>query len=406
MLTRACKTLFGAVILALAPALISTPALAAQPSGDAIRLYTLQPVGFGGRLVVTGFGVGKVLHTADGGQVFGFDVDQNGNDGLLGSARTISGGHVVASVETFDQATAQIVKVVVATRTMDDWVTEGIFGNDVGLVLHEHVVNNHVTRSFHTLNPVTLNMFTGLWTPPNESNFLIQQVAVNQTTPTAAVLGYDFSGNPMVFSSNIAANTFGPVFHLDPNHFGGGDQPQLAEDTVHNLAVLATSPDGGAVGGQEPLIATVNLATGRMKQFNGVIIQPFHSGYVNGLGVDSATHIACTSTELDANVEFYDLVHQTGFAVGLPGANGNQLASGEAVLSDPIHKLFLVAQPNGSVGPAGDSVIDIFDEKGNLVKSITGFKAFGVTPGFAVNPAKRIGYIMGPASDALTQFTY
>src|SRR5262249_18874829 len=159
------------------------------------------------QLRVTGFTIGKVIHTADGGQVFGFDVDWNGSDGLLASARTISPqGQVAASVETFDQTTTRIVKTIVKTRTMDDFVTYGIFSRDVGLVQHDHVVNNVDRRSWHVLNPVTGNAFTGKWTPPNALHFLLQQVAVNQTTSLAAVFGIDFSGNPRVFSSNIAAN--------------------------------------------------------------------------------------------------------------------------------------------------------------------------------------------------------
>ncbi|MDQ6767962.1 MAG: hypothetical protein M3Z41_09165 [Candidatus Eremiobacteraeota bacterium] len=408
MVKRARVFLFGLAALALSGTLGMEPGAAAPFSAGAISLSVLQPVGPRGQLTVTGFTVGKVLHTADGGQVFGFDLDQNGVDGLLGSAQTITPqGQVLASLETFDQLTAKITKTVITTRTMDDWVTEGIFAGDAGLVLHDHVVNNRNVRSFRTLTPVTSGTFTGTWTPPNGASFLLQQVATNQTTKTTAVLGSDVSDNPIVFSSNIAANTFGPVFHLDPNHFSGADQPQLAIDTALNEAVLATSPDAGAVGGQVPLIATVNLITGKMQQFNGIRIGIYHSGYVNGLGMDSATGIACTTTELDADVEFYDIVHLKAIALAaLPGANQNQAFSGGVVVSDPLHKLFLIAQASGSIGPPGGSVIDIFDESGNLVKSIVGFKAFGVTPGMAINPAKRLGFIDGPTANALTQFTY
>jgi hypothetical protein len=402
---------------AIKTALVSTWALVAflgmaavsganQPP-QYVRLYTMQPVGFGGRLTVTASSLGKVLHTADGGQIFGFDVNQNGTDGILASARTISPhGQVAASVETWDQTTLTITKTIVMTRSMDDFVAEGIFPNDVGLVLHEHVVNNTNHRSFHLLNPVTGNKFTGRWTPPNAANFLLDQIAVNQTTTTAAILGEDLNGGPLLFSSNIAADTFGPVFHLDPNHFSQADGPKIGEDIVHNKAVIATSPDAGRVGGQVPLIAIIDLATGKMRSFNGVGIPPFNSGYVNGFAVDSATGIGCTSTELDANIEFYTLADGSGFNVFLPGANGNQFNSAEAVLNDPIHKLFLVAQPNGSIGPSGDSVIYVYDEHGNLVKSITGFKAFGVTPGMVINPTLRTVYIQGPSDDALTRFTY
>lgn len=408
MVKRARRFLIAVAALALSSPFANEPSAAAQLSRDAMPLFILQPLGLRGQIAVTGFTVGKVLHTADGGQVFGFDLDQNGNDGLLSSAKTVTAqGQVVSSVETFNQSTAAITKVIVTTRTMDDFVTDGIFAGDVGLVTHEHVVSNRVIRSFHILEPVTSEMFTGTWTPPNASTFLLQQVATDQATRTTAVLGFDFSDNTLLFSSDISANTFGPVFRLDPNHFAGADQPQLAIDTALNEAVLATSPDAGAVGGQVPLIATVNLSTGTIKQFNGIRIGIFHSGFVNGLAVDSATGIACTTTELDADVEFYDIVHQRAVALAaLPGANQNQGFSGQAVVSDPIHKLFLVAQPAGSIGPRGGSVIDIFDEKGNLVKSIVGFKAFGVTPSLAINPAKRLGFIMGPTADALLQFTY
>lgn len=408
MLKRILKIVFSAAAITLTPALASISAADAQRTADFIKLYTVQPVGFRGQLVTTGFTIGKVLHTADGGQVFGFDVNQRGNDGLLGSAKDVgTQGHVQASVETFNQTTAKITKVIVSTRTMDDWVTAGIVGNDVGLILHEHVVNNHNFRSFRTINPVTSQMFTGVWTPPNGANFLLQQVAENQATRKSAILGSDLMDNPIVFSSDVAANTLGPVFHLDPNHFGGADSPQLAQDYIHNQAVIATSPDAGAVGGSVPLIAMVNLSTGATRQFNGVRIPPFNSGYVNGLGVDSATRVACTTTELDADVEFYDLAHETPIMVaGLPGANNNQFNSGTAVVSDPIHKLFLVVQANGTIGPRGDSVIDIYNEGGTLVKSIIGFKAWSVTPGLAINPGRRMGFIQGPTPDALTQFTY
>jgi hypothetical protein len=407
MRTRVSKVLCAVAALSLYATLESAQVATGRTADNAVSLITLRPTGPHRQLVPAGFTLGNVLRTADGGQVFGFDVNQNGSDGLLASAQTISPqGQVLASVETFDQMTAKITKTVVTTRTMDDFVTVGILRNDVGLVLHDHVVNNHDIRSFRVLDPVMSGLFTGKWTPPNESNFLLQQVAVNQTTGSAAVLATDLIGNPFVFRSNVDANTFGQTINLDPNIFGGADQPQLAEDITSGRAVIATSPDAGRVGGQEPLIAIVNLSTGKIREFNGLIIPPFHSGYVNGLAVDSTTGVACTTTELDADVEFYDLATGAGLFVGLPGANGNQGATGEAVASDSIHHLFLVAQPNGTVGPSGDSVVDIFDESGNLVESITGFKAFGVTPGLKINPARRMGFIDGPSSNAITTFTY
>ncbi|HET9341489.1 MAG TPA: hypothetical protein VFO25_01070 [Candidatus Eremiobacteraceae bacterium] len=360
-----------------------------------------------GRMTESGFTAGKVLHTADGGQVFGFSIDLNGDDGLLASSETVSGGNVKSSVETFSQSTATITKVVARTNTMDDFVDLGIFGGDAGLIEHEHVLGFlQIRRTFHVLNPVTGQAFTTTWTPPNRANLLIQQTADDhQSTPQAVIFGTTKSGAPLIFTSDVAANTFGHVFHLDPTLFALNSGLQLAQDVWSGQAIFGLSPDGGTVGGSVPDIEMVDLTTGHVKGFQGVPIPPFNSGFVNGIAVDAANGIACTTTELDASVEFYDLSTGSGIAVQLPGSEGNQFNSGEAVVVDPIHHLFLVAQPNGTVGPSG-SVVDIYDEQGNLKKSITGFVAFGVTPELQVNPKTRVGFVSGPTPDAVTEFAY
>src|SRR5438270_1183404 len=53
-----------------------------------------------------------IVHSKFGGQIFGFDIDQNGTEGVLTEAQTMPDGRVLAAVETFDQATGNIVKVV------------------------------------------------------------------------------------------------------------------------------------------------------------------------------------------------------------------------------------------------------------------------------------------------------
>lgn len=391
-------------LAAMACALAPIGASAAQPARLVLTVFAPSAHG---RLSESGFALGKVIRTADGGQVFGFDVDLKGDDGLLASSQTVSGGKVKSSVETFSQSTGSIVKTIARTNTMDDFVDLGIFAGDVGLIEHEHVTGFlQVRRTFHVLNPVTGQAFTSTWTPPNRADLLIQQIAQNQSTTQAAVFGITKAGAPLLFASNVAANTFGPVFHIDPNLFSLSDQPQLAEDVATGQAVFGTSPDAGRVGGQVPVIEIIDLATGKSSGFSGVPIPPFNSGFVNGIAVDSTTGIACTTTELDASVEFYDLSTGAGTAVQLPGSNGAQFNTGEGVAADPIHHLFLVVQPNGSVGPPGDSVVGVFDEHGGLRKSITGFVAFGVTPEIEINPNTRVGFVSGPTSDAITEFRY
>src|ERR1700685_3029239 len=102
---------------------------------------------------------GILVHSKFGGQIFGFDIDQNGTEGLLAEAKSLSNGNVLAAVETFDQASGRILDVVELTQpshSQDDFITLGIVGNSVGLAEHENVSNGFVTtRTFNVLNPLS-----------------------------------------------------------------------------------------------------------------------------------------------------------------------------------------------------------------------------------------------------------
>jgi hypothetical protein len=155
---------------------------------------------------------GIIVHSQFGGQIFGFDIDQNGTEGLLAEAKSLANGNVLAAVETFDQATGNIIKLVTVTQpthAQDDYLTMGVVGNSVGLVEHENVSRGFVTtRTFNVLNPLSSNSFTGNWTPPIGQQHIIMPggVSRSQGVPNVAVFAYDNSDNfiPYVFSSNVA----------------------------------------------------------------------------------------------------------------------------------------------------------------------------------------------------------
>ena len=344
---------------------------------------------------------GVLVHSKFGGQIFGFDIDQNGTEGLLAESKTLSNGNVLAAVETFDQATGTILHVIDLTlpsHSQDDFVTLGVVGNSVGLYEHEHVSGLFVSRrTFNTMNPLSSNRITGMWTPPIGSQHIIMPTGVSrsQGVPNVAVFAYDNSGNfiPWVFSSNVANNTFGPVVHItDSNNFGSVPPP-MGYDSVTNQAIL-----GGGTGafGRRPVIGVVNLTAGGFSEFEGIGF-----GFVNGLAVDSADGIFCTTTEDDAGVEFYNLSTQNGIVVTLPGSGGQQFYSGADVEFDSIHKLFLIAQPNSSSAPSG-STIYVYDIHGNLQETLNGFSfsnTFNVIPAhIALHPSLRSGYVDGPDS--------
>ncbi|HEV2397853.1 MAG TPA: hypothetical protein VGS27_12980 [Candidatus Sulfotelmatobacter sp.] len=337
------------------------------------------------------------VHSKFGGQIFGFDIDQNGTEGVLSEARTLANGNVEAAVETFDQKTGKILAVLVRTQTQDDFITLGVVVTSVGLVEHEHVISFlNVQRTFNVINPLKANKLTGRWTPPIGTKHLLSSVSRNQGTTNNAVFAQDNSGNfiPWVFSSNVAANTFGPVIHITDSFNFGSVPPPMAYNSVTNQAIL-----GGGDGcfGCIPVFGVADLTKGTFTEFQGSGF-----GFVNGVAVDSQDNIACTATEDDASIEFYDLTTQNVTAiVVLPNSGSQQFFSGADVEFDAIHKLFLVAQPNSS--SASGSSIYVYDTRGNLQETLNGFSfsnSFNVIAAhIALNPGTRTGFVDGPSAN-------
>ncbi len=358
--------------------------------------------------------LGPVLTTADGGEIFGFDVDRSGNDGVLASA---SANQI--SAQTFNTTSGKITKTIGVksghpVAKGDDYVTDGIFAGDVALLDFQRAGKPGVTPAkdmYRVMNPAGGKKFTGRWKPTIKL-FNIVESAVNQDTATTVVYGYERIGSnaPKLVVSNVGKNTVSKVIPLDPSQFYLADTPQLAQDTVNDLAVIATSPSDGRAGGPPPVIATVDLSSGHVTEFNGVDCPGLaRCGSANGIGYDSQTGVACTTTELDGGVEFYDVAKQTGFHEFMPGQTG-QLTAGTYVVNDPINKLFLIAQPFSSTAPSGSSV-QVFGEDGTFMESINGFDFTGagfyvIPTKVAIDPKRRTGWVNGPGADQLQEFSY
>jgi hypothetical protein len=376
------RLLFRVVIVAL----LSLPcSVAAQTL--AVPASAVQPVGPGNIVVRTEFG----------GQIFGFDVDQNGTEGVLADVKLFNNGDVVSAVETFDLQTGNILNVLSKENNGDNDIVIGIVGTSVAITEREVVGSNGliVKRPYLLIDPLDSNQFTGLWNPPNfDKDDIVIGLSRNQGNPIAAFLVQDniFPGfNNFVFGTDVAQNTFGPeVVMTDPN-LEPYLYPAFALDTKTNTAVLAQ--DDGCES-CTPDIGMVDLASGEFSHFPG-----YGFGTVNGLAVDSEDGIACTTTAMDSKIEFYDLKTQTGFAESLPGSSG-RLQSGVDVEFDPIHKLFLVGQPVSGTGEGGS--IQVYDPNGNLVESLNGFSSPFTY--IALLPKHRGGFVN--AAPGLRSFTY
>jgi len=345
-----------------------------------------------------------VVHTALGGFILGYDIDQAGTTGLLAEAVTLADGNHDVAVETFDQATGKIIdRVRVKRDTKNDYVVFGIFGAQrTGLVEFEHVSDLFVDkRVYWTMDPVDAGSFTGRWTPPlHKASHIITALAPNQGFDETVALGFKNDGNDFasyVFSTNVAANTFGPLYRLNDPVFDWSHSPVIAMDQVKRRAVVGSS-DG--CFGCSSRIGLVDLDSGTLLSFVGPGF-----GFINGIAVDPNTGVACTTSEDDFSVEFYDLDKRTAFKVVLPGAT-SQAQSGSAVAVDPLHKLFLIGQPISSTAASGSS-IHVYDEKGNLVKSLDGFHLPSSPAFMALKPSERRGFVItAPNLNTLQGFRY
>ena len=288
-------------------------------------------------------------------------------------------------------------------------MTLGVVGHHAALVEYEHeVAFLDVERTFPMLNPVTANHFTGRWNPPIDDHHLIEAVSRNHGTDTFVAYAYDNSESfePQVFSSNLGDGTFGLQVAsmstalrpsssvrvtLTDDSFRTGLVPKLGYDETTKKALLGIQTIGNAF--IPPTFALVDVGTGQTTIFQGV-----GQGDVNGLAIDSGTNIACSTTEIDFSVQFYDLSTLSGTSQPLPGAT-NQFYSGAAVAVDPIHHLFLVAQENSSTSP-GESSIYVYDETGALIESLGGFHFSNagnvIAMHIALHPRWRYGFVDGP----------
>jgi hypothetical protein len=232
-------------------------------------------------------------------------------------------------------------------------------------------------------------------------------IAVNQSTTTNAILGDENrSGHGhaglRVFLSDVGADTFSPEDKLASSD-EIGTPILVAQDTAANTVVVPMQIFVYPFDPFEsPSFDIDDLKSGKHSIFSPNL----GSGAVQGVAIDPTTHMMCTTTADDSNVEFYDLKKQTGFAVSLPGGGG-QLSAGGAVAVDSINHLFIVTQPNE---PSVGSVVYVYDEQGNALETITGFSFSNVYAAVfayvAVNPNLRIGYATSSNANELQSFTY
>src|SRR5256886_15174121 len=282
-----------------------------------------------------------IVHGKLGGLIFGFEVDPDGTEGLLCEALSHPDGTWSARVETFSQARGRIIRVLARSESQDDFIALGVAGS-VGLFEHEDVRGLfNIKRTFSTINPLAGNMINAHWTPPIDPKQIVNQVKPSlDGSSNAAVYAISVSTNvsPVVFSSHLADNTFGPLIEITDPDFTQEAPPVISFDPIGNQAILGHDKPSPFI--LPPVIGLVDLATGSFVKRTGLGL-----GVINGIAVDSEDGVLCTDTSFDSAVQFYTLSDFTGISVLLPGHDPqNSTASGGDIGFDPINKIFLVSQ--------------------------------------------------------------
>jgi hypothetical protein len=350
---------------------------------------------------------------SDGGFVTGgYGINDAGTDGFLTSSQINASGQLQSSVETFSQSTQQITGTLASATSADEYTTignggPGVFAGDTGL----YADSLPASTSYDLLHPLSSGTAAGQWAPPAAllplpgSAF---QAAANQATTSDAMLSEQPgpNGQPQVFTSNVAADTFGPAYSIGSTVQGFGYPffTGVAQDTSTGTAVVAAADLTNLSAG--PTLATVNLATGAVATIPGV-----GNFYATGVATDPASDTAI-GPELEG-IGLYNL--GTGAGTFLtPGGSSYQHPA-----DDPGAQEYVVEEvaPPRSTGLGlmlDNNAISaelVINAQGQVVRRIERFQFFNVTTLIAgattqLNPAAHDGYAFGLDGGQLEPFRY
>ncbi|MEO3748930.1 S8 family serine peptidase [Plantactinospora sp. B5E13] len=337
----------------------------------------------------------------------GYGINSAGDEGFL----TVNQG--TGAVQLFDQKTNTVTGTVASSTSR--YQTAGLIGAGPGVLANGVGLYQRIdpdgTKSFQVLKPVATGGDGGAWTPPAENvpatGTSGPLPAPNQRTSTTAFLyGQNGpNGGYRVFTSDVAANTFGTPTDVQPA-LAGIPYPLVTAfgaDNTTRQAVLAGT-DLFSSGGETRFVS-VDLDSGTVQTFPGL-----GRGGASGLAIDSTTHRMLAPTR-DGGLGIYDLGTRTGVPVTLTGT------SYQHPTVDETNGYFVMEEVRspGSFGEVIDNngvcSVVVLDQTGKLVKRISGFNFFDIALPIngsyvQLNPATRTGYTLGPAGAQLAVFRY
>ena len=387
---------FNAKSLGLAPTMNHVvrvlPTRGGAPAGEASEVSTITMDG---------------VFASDGGFANnGFGIDQHGNRGFLTSGQQLANGAIITSLETFDQTTNAITKTIASQNNALYFTTgNGIWGGSTGLF---GLFDEGTFATNYNLLNVPTGTIGSVWTPPSPDTLQIGEGAMNQANDRAVFLAFDFtaSGNSTAWrllTSDITANTFGPLIDLSPTVAAMGLPvfDGIGQNANRNEASTPVTDFFNFCG--SPTIVTANLATGALTTFPAVT-----SGFAYGMAVDSVTNKAVVPTICDGLIGIYDLTRQTGIPVNPNGSTNLYPAF------DETRGLIVIAQvvpADFGINNNATSGVGVIDEQGHVLANTEQLFLFNtfLTIGannLQLNPATRTGWTLGPGQQQLAPFTY
>lgn len=334
----------------------------------------------------------------------GFGIGPDSNDGYAATRGFTNRLGVTATVQRFELEPPSPGPVLDRSRggnTTYAMVGNGLFGPaGAGLARTYDFVSGE-TFGYESITDGD----AGAWTPPRPGRLVVQTGGADPSSARGAFVAYDTSAGGQasydVFTSDVAANTFGPT--LDLSGALSAANPARALQVVYD--------DAGARG-MASFASNDFCGTPELVQFDtagktATLVPGLGYGDPFSMAVDRTGGVVAAANSCSADMGLYDM--DTGDA-SLVTLDQN----GYYVAIDDQHGLLLVGKavpPNFVNDHTGQSSIAVYRLDGTYVKEIRGvyYWDIGLAPGvddLQLDPSTRTLWTFGPGGTALEPLRY
>jgi hypothetical protein len=333
----------------------------------------------------------------------GFAVGSRSDVGLVATRAFDRRFDLDSTVQSFDTASKGIGSTLAQIdggQTSYRMVGNAMFG-DVGLF-----------GEFDPFSPDDAVGYTAVvdgdsvaWTPPDPGALSVRGGGSDPDNPVGAFLAFDTSdGSPTAyraFTSDVGADTFGPVFDVSGGLAGANVARlnQVVYDAGNGLGMAGFASNDLCPA---PLLEEFDTSAQTAISVAGVGFgDPF------SMAIDRTHGVVAVANSCSPDLGLYDLASGQASLVDL-GQPGYYVAG------DGDHDLILVAKavpPDFLRNHVAQSSIAVYDSEGSYQKEITGVYLWD-TPlvpgldGLQVDPASRTAWIFGPFGRQLEPIDY